>query len=64
MLEKVLGKTGSPIKDREMMYKAVVQAVLLYRRDIWVVTDAITTFLEGFHRRISRRIFRNDSKEG
>ena len=31
MVSKVLGKTGAPIKSRVMMYKTVVQPVLLYR---------------------------------
>ena len=39
-----------------MMYKAVVQAVLMYGRKIWVVTDDIMKFLEGFHHRTARRI--------
>ena len=32
MVEKVLGKTGKTTKACEMMYTAVVQAVILYRR--------------------------------
>ena len=51
---KVLVKTGAPIKSRAMMYKAVVQAVLLYGRIIWVMTDAMIMVIEGFHHRISR----------
>ena len=38
VLAKVLGKMESPIKARAMMYKATVQAVLLYDSEIWVVT--------------------------
>ena len=45
MVEKFLGKTGKPIKARAMMYKAVVQLVLLYGRKIWVVMDAMMTVL-------------------
>ena len=30
MTAKVLGETGEPIKEREMVYKAVVQVVLLW----------------------------------
>ena len=52
----VLAKTGAPIKACEMIYKVVVQVVLLYGRKIWVVKDAIMTLLEGFHHRILRRI--------
>ena len=45
MLAKVLGKTGAPIKARAMVYKVVVQVVLLYGSEIWVVTDAIMKVL-------------------
>ena len=56
MVAKVLGKLGIPIKSREMMYKAVVQTVLLYERKIWVVTDAMMMVLEEFCHRIARHI--------
>ena len=39
-METVLGDKGAQIKAREIMYTALVQAVLLYRREIWVVTNA------------------------
>ena len=52
----MLGKTWAPIKDQEMMYKAVVQAVIIYGSEICVVTDVMVTFLEGFHHRIARQI--------
>ena len=32
IVEKVVGKTGTPVKYLAMMYKSVVQAVLLYGR--------------------------------
>ena len=54
VVEKVLAKTGSPIKARTMMYKVVVHVVLLYPSEIWVVTDAIMTVLDGFCHRIAR----------
>ena len=38
------------------MYKAVVQAMLMYGSKIWVVTGAMMMVLEGFHHRIARRI--------
>ena len=56
MVPKVLGKKGDKIKAREMMYKEVVHAVLLYGSERWVVTDATMTVLEDFHNRIARRI--------
>ena len=45
MVKKVLGKTGAPIKARDMMYKAVVHAVLLYGNESWVVMDAMMTVI-------------------
>ena len=53
MVEKVLSKTGAPIKVRAMMYKTVVQEVLLYGREIWVVIGAMITLIEVFNHRIS-----------
>ena len=43
MVENLLRKTWSLIKSQEMMYKAVVQSVLLYGSEIWVVTDTMMT---------------------
>ena len=56
MVAKVMDKTGGMIKAREMMYKAVVQAVRLYGSERWVVTDKMMMVLEGFHQTIERRI--------
>ena len=56
MVEKVLGKKGELIKACEMMYKAVFQVVLMYGREIWVVTEAMVTVIEGIHHRIAIRI--------
>ena len=45
---KVLENTGVPINAHALMYKVVVQAVLLYGCRIWVVKGAMTTVLEIF----------------
>ena len=39
-----------------MMYKAVVQTVLIYGSEIWVVIDAMLKVLEGFHHQVTWRI--------
>ena len=52
----MLGNMEPPIKTQEMIYKAVVQAVLLYSRKIWVVMDVMIMVLDGFHNSIARRI--------
>ena len=56
MMLGVLVKAGINVRSREIFYKLVVQAVLMYRRDTWVVTDAMVEVLEGFRHRIARRI--------
>ena len=64
MVENDFGKTGVSIKSHAMMYKAVVQAVihvivqavLLYMSEIFVVTDVIMAVLEEFHHRTARQI--------
>ena len=56
MVAKVLCKIGAPIKAQVVMYKAVVQVVLLYGSKIWVVMDTMMKVLEGFHHKISRWI--------
>ena len=47
---------GASAKASTMLYKEVVQVVLLYGREIWVVPDAMMMVLEVFHHRIDRCI--------
>ena len=63
MVAKVLGKTGVPIKSTVMMYKGVVQALLLYVKEIWLVTDSMMVMLEVFNHKIARRIVGMTSKK-
>ena len=53
---KLKGKTGAPIKAQAMMYKALVQAVLRYGSEIWLMVDLMMTVLEGLHHKVTRRI--------
>ena len=39
-----------------MLYKSVVQLVLLYWSESWVVTGSMLKLLEGFHHRVVRSI--------
>ena len=41
----------------------VVQVVLLYGSEIWVATDSMMTFLEGFHHRIAIHILGMTAKK-
>ena len=52
----VLVKAGEMVRALEMMYKVVVQTVLLYRSESWIVTDAMMKLLEGFNHQILRRL--------
>ena len=47
-----------------MMYKTVVQVVLLYGSEIWVVMEATMTVLECFHYSIARRIMGMTARRG
>ena len=46
-MSKVTKKTKSMVQEWEMVYKVVVQMVLLYKSEIWVVIESILKVLEG-----------------
>ena len=52
----MIRKTGVTLNSQAMVYKAVVQVVILYGSEIWVVTDTIMVVLEGFRHSIPIRI--------
>ena len=41
LVEKVLIQTGAHVKPQAMIYKAVIQTVLLYGCESWVVIEKI-----------------------
>ena len=49
MARKVMLKTGATVRARGIMYKAVVQSMLLHRSESWMVTGAILKVIEGFN---------------
>ena len=49
-------KSGAAVRAHAIMYKAVVQTVLMYGSEIWVVTGDMLTVLEGFHHQVTRLI--------
>ena len=53
---KILSKEGANPKVMATVYKAVVQAVLLYGSESWVLSLAMETKLQSFHRRCARYI--------
>ena len=52
MVVKVLIHTGVHVKALTMIYNLVVQTVLPYGYQSWVVTDAMITVLDGFYHRV------------
>ena len=60
MVENKLMRTGAMVRvrlwERTMLYKVVAHKILLYGRDISVVTGAMLKVLENFHQWAARRI--------
>ena len=56
MVLGVMVKLGVTLRSRLMFYKSVVQAVLFYGSEIWLITDSMMKVLEGFQHCIARRI--------
>ena len=44
------------MRARVIIYKAVIQTVLLYISESWVVTDAMLKVLEGLYHQVDQRI--------
>ena len=64
MVVRVLERTGATVQAWGAMYKAVAQSVILYGRNIWVVTGEMLKVLEGFHYQAARRITGMTEKRG
>ena len=56
MIARVVAKLQIPAKAAGMFYKAIVQAVLLYGSETWVVDPPMLNVLESFHNRVVRKI--------
>jgi hypothetical protein len=57
-LQKLLTKGRANPKARTPMYKAIVQAVLLYGAETWVLTGAMEKALQSFYQKCARCISR------
>lgn len=55
-LGRILSKEGASPKAMASVYKTVVQAVLLYGSESWVLTSTMEKKLQSFHRRCARYI--------
>ena len=58
MLSRLLRGENMEPRVCGMFYKAVVQAVLLFGSETWVLTDSAMRVLEGFHLRLAYRMAR------
>ena len=56
MVGKLVLKMGKMVQAWVILYKAVVQLVLLCRSESWVLTGEMVKLLEGFHHRVARMI--------
>ena len=52
----ILGREGADRRKAGNFYVAVVQAVLLFGYEMWVLTPQLEKSLKGFHHRAVRRI--------
>jgi hypothetical protein len=55
-ISRILARDGATPRVSGMFYKAVVQSILLFGSETWVVTKPILQALEGFHKRVARRL--------
>ena len=56
MVSRVLTREGADPRVMAMFYKAVVQSVLSYGCETWVVTPRVLAAQEGFQNRMARRL--------
>ena len=56
MVEKLVLKMGATLQSQVVVYKAVVQSVLLYDSESWVLTRAMLKVIEGFHHQVGKII--------
>jgi hypothetical protein len=55
-ISRILRGEGATPRISAMFYKEVVQTVLIFGSESWVLTPSMLVKLEGFHRQIARRL--------
>ena len=55
-LSQILGRKGTDPRNSGNLYKAVVQATLLFSAETWVMCPSIWRNLGGFHHKVARRL--------
>ena len=53
---RILGREGADPQTLEFVYKAVVQATLLFGAESWAMSPRIGRILGRFHHRVARRL--------
>ena len=56
LISRPLLRDGATPRILGMFYKAIVQTVLLYGCETWVITSPIMKILDSFHHKVARRI--------
>ena len=56
MARRMLARQGADARISGNLYKAVVQSILLYGSETWVLTTPMVKVLAGFHHRVIRQI--------
>ena len=52
----ILSREGAMTRVYGLFFKAVIQAVMLFGAETWVVTPRMGTALGGFHTQVARRL--------
>ena len=55
-ISRVLSREGADARTSGRIYMTVVQAVMLYRSETWVMTPRIGRVLRRFHHRVAHRL--------
>ena len=63
-LTRVLSREGVDARTSGQIYLAVVQSVLLYRPETWVMTPRIGRVLGRFHHRVAHRLTGRKPRQG
>ena len=61
-LMRILGREGANPRVSRMKSKVVVQAVLIFRSEVWVLTPRMERDLGSFQHRVARRIIGRQSR--
>ena len=63
LLSQILSQEGADPKALGNFYRAVVQAVLMFGAETWVLTPGMDLALDSFQHRVMRRITRNQPQQ-